>query len=73
MKAITTFRCDICGETYESAEKCQICENSHIRPKAIIEHPKTYSPWQAYPDVIGIEFQDGTTINYVRNHGTTNQ
>jgi len=70
MKAITTFRCEICGTTFESAEKCQICENSHIRPAAIVEHLDSYSQWEAYPGVIGIEFQDGTVINYVRpNNG----
>ena len=68
MKAITTFRCEICVESFESAEKCKICEDSHVRPESIIEHPESYSTWEAYPGVIGIKFQDGTVINYVRDN-----
>lgn len=70
MKAITTFRCEICGETYESAEKCKICEESHVRPAAIIEHLESYSPWQAYPEMVSIRFQDEAVINYVRSHAS---
>ena len=66
MKAITTFRCEICGNTFDSAEKCQICENSHIKPESIIEHPESYGVWQPYPDMIGIRFADGNTAEYVR-------
>ena len=68
MKAITTFRCEICWETFESAEKCKICEESHVRPESIVEHPESYKQWQAYPDVIGIKFQDGAVITFVRGN-----
>lgn len=31
MKIINLFQCDICGEKYETVEKCMECENTPIR------------------------------------------
>lgn len=70
MKAITTFRCEICGETFESAEKCKVCEDSHVRPVSIVEHPESYEAWQAYPKTVGIKFEDGMTLTYRMPYAT---
>lgn len=68
----TVYYCDCCGEAFESWQKCDEHENSHVQPKyQRAEIPEgSYSryvsvPEQVYPQIITLEMTDNAVVEYI--------
>ena len=62
----TSFRCELCGQTYDTQETAAWCEQSHVRPVGIIDKPYKYTARAKYPDAIEVYMSDGRIAVYKR-------
>lgn len=51
MKAITVFKCEACGRTYDDALECEACEKSHIKPVGIVASNAEGALFDYYPSL----------------------
>lgn len=64
MKAITVFKCDACGRTYDNTLECEACEKSHIKPVEILASVAEGELFDYYPSCIFIKFDNGEIRKY---------
>lgn len=64
MKAMTMYKCELCGRTYENKSDCENCESKHIKPIEICSSNHEVVLFDHYPSWILIKFDNGTVKKY---------
>lgn len=62
MTTITQYKCDICGQLFDSEELCSHHESAHAAP-VTLSHV-LYDSGRKYPHYVTIETQDGDLVQY---------
>lgn len=58
----TIYKCEICGQVYETEREATICENSHVAAESIIT--QTFHENEKYPCELLITMGNGHRIKY---------
>ena len=68
MKELRLYQCEICGTSFSNKDKAKECENTHKKITKVV--PAKYRPYTSakdgIPDIIAVEFNDGSIIKYKR-------
>ena len=62
METITRYKCECCHTVYDTAENCQVCEESHIQPDDIIS--ANWNKGSKYPSFFLVATQDNHIVRY---------
>lgn len=65
---INRFKCSYCDKEFDTAEECEHHENQHAFPTEILN--VDFYGQGRYPCLIQVKFDDGNTVDYIRNDGT---
>lgn len=60
-----TYTCDKCGVSCDTEQEALDCESSHLIPTILKSNH--YEMLEQYPNIITIEFENGTTKTYTLN------
>lgn len=65
MKAVTQYKCEVCGTLYAVKENCIACERQHKIPCEIVgAHHRAKDVCAGYPPHITVRFADGSERKY---------
>lgn len=67
-KVINYFVCDYCNKEFNTAEECEQHEKQHSLPAEILN--VAFFNSDKYPSLLQVKFENGNTVDYVRNDGT---
>lgn len=67
MTAIKTYRCDLCRKVYDTAEKAEACEGSHVFHDHI--ESDEFVQRHKYPQSIIVVMGDGARLTYFNSGG----
>ena len=65
MKEYHYYECETCLAEYDSEEKANACEGTHLNPVNIVSQKNRYKPFENYPYEVTITFDDGTSQVYI--------
>ena len=59
---IQVFRCECCGEVYNTGEECLNHEKMH--PAALSVYPERYGRMEPFPQTVMVLFDSGARVEY---------
>jgi len=62
MIAEVKYRCEVCNKVFEDINEAESCERVH---PVVEEIEYLYETGWAYPEVVSIEFKDGSIYRYM--------
>ena len=67
-KVTNHFLCEYCNKKFNTAEECEHHEKQHAFPTEILNID--FFGQGRYPCLIQVKFDNGNTVDYIRNDGT---
>ena len=59
------YQCGYCGTWYDTEKDAEKCEHRHVKAK-YVETESYYDSAAQYPKYIGIRFEDGAYVVYIK-------
>lgn len=64
MTEITKYKCEVCGNVFDSKQKAEFCEGFHLQIDRLSIGLPIYERGGKYPKIISVFGEDGTSRRY---------